>query len=1365
MGKSEKKLGAHSTFKYMFLSSSELFNRIAYIATSKQLKPEVQNKLMHEVLVLTCAAGLKGTKDATGNLFAKVDVLCKQKKIKQLDAFDIQKMRHDSNSSTPLSHEDLLYDLRALALFVSKVFETDIPDILTDKIPHSRNPKASIKHVDYRCVRCIVRSVAEETFTAEIAQDANHKILTIDYSEPRFQYLKKILKEGVQVNLIDVTSPPALPCTFVAGQNVEGAFAKPTKGHQSASTKKIVVNGEEVTIPIKYFGSIKECNPDLYDLLRKYQLENRNKTTDAERIMWEIVRNNKLGIHFRRQHAIDDFIADFVCLSLSIIIEVDGSIHEKEENKIDDERRTRILNEKGFIVIRFTNEDIIYNTDAVIKKIQETIYKRINTATTEIEKAKVSALGVSNASANESPLYILPCDKSAGEGGGRGCRFIIVSPDFLLDISSLAACFTQYGHSPLAYTLNRMRPMANSQAILLGNFAGSALDDIINKGDDYDWTETFKTNFREKALEYCTCTDLNQKTSFRQDAKEQVKNIREATDVLFGKWKDKEALPGMPTKEQEQVMHYSREKAILEPSFVCEQLGLQGRIDLMTTDLQLLVEQKSGKNFSVDSQRQGEHGSMLTEAHYVQLLLYYECLSRNFHLPYNAIDGRLLYSRYQMPGGLPRATYYRKLIDAALELRNQIVATEFFIAENGFSKLIPLLQPEALKHKEISDSFWSRWIYPQLSNITTPLQTMSPIVRSYFCHMADFVYREQIASQLGVVEGTGNSTADLWNMPLSEKKETGNIYTGLRIINKEQSSDYNGYDTLTLEVPNQGDDFLPNFRLGDSVYLYPYFEEQEPDVRKSLLFKGSLMEIRSNELVVHLFDGQQNPDIFEEAGKRNIPGEHPILWCIEHSSLGGGASAALRSLHQLISDNTGKRELLLAQREPKANKEISLSKEYHPTYDPIILKALQAQDYFLLVGPPGTGKTSMALQFMVRELTSSLLLMSYTNRAVDEICGMLTDNNIDYIRIGNEYTCDKRYRDHLLDYALKDYSKLDEIKEKILSTQVIVGTTATIQNRSYIFDLKHFDVAIVDEASQILEPNIVGLLTKPDKFILIGDYKQLPAVVQQDDNQSVVDDPELQAIGLQDCRNSLFERLIRIEKMNGRNDFIGVLNRQGRMHPEIAQFPNEEFYFDEHLQPVPLPHQEADKLDYTQPSEDDIDDLLKAHRMLFFPSADCRRPDISDKVNTSEAYIVAQLLRRIHRFYGNKFNASKTVGVIVPYRNQIAMIRKEIETLHIPELLDVSIDTVERYQGSQRDVIIYSFTIQNLYQLDFLTSNCFEENGRIIDRKLNVAITRARKQMLITGNKSVLKNNQLFKKLIESIPAAPVLYRKPTEVL
>ena len=128
---------------------------------------------------------------------------------------------------------------------------------------------------------------------------------------------------------------------------------------------------------------------------------------------------------------------------------------------------------------------------------------------------------------------------------------------------------------------------------------------------------------------------------------------------------------------------------------------------------------------------------------------------------------------------------------------------------------------------------------------------------------------------------------------------------------------------------------------------------------------------------------------------------------------------------------------------------------------------------------------------------------------------------------------------------------------------------------------------------------------------------------------------------------------------------------------------------------------------------------------------------------------MACLLSRIHRFYGDRFDTQRTVGVIVPYRNQIAMIRREIEQLGIPALHDISIDTVERYQGSQRDVIIYSFTIQCLYQLDFLTGNCFEEDGRIIDRKLNVAITRARKQMIMTGNTSTLSHNLVFSRLVE----------------
>ena len=95
------------------------------------------------------------------------------------------------------------------------------------------------------------------------------------------------------------------------------------------------------------------------------------------------------------------------------------------------------------------------------------------------------------------------------------------------------------------------------------------------------------------------------------------------------------------------------------------------------------------------------------------------------------------------------------------------------------------------------------------------------------------------------------------------------------------------------------------------------------------------------------------------------------------------------------------------------------------------------------------------------------------------------------------------------------------------------------------------------------------------------------------------------------------------------------------------------------------------------------------------------------------------------------------------------MIRREIEKMGIADLEKISIDTVERYQGSQRDVIIYSFTIQQRYQLDFLTANVFEENGHTIDRKLNVALTRARKQLVLVGNPSILAENVVFKRIID----------------
>ena len=1120
----------------------ELFTRIADILTAPS---EAQARIMHETLVIACYEGLKETKHGFGNLSSQVEALCRLHHIAPKDVVAIHKMRRHSNSAAPILPDDIAYDCRALALFVSAVFQEAIPDTLVGKLPTHGRITENIQITNYRYIRCIVRAWDEQTIqVAVINQDSSEELLTVDYMNTAeyvdFSYLRSLLREGMQLNLLDCT----------------------------VTRKKVIP------------------------------------------------------------------------------------------------------------------------------------------------------------------------------------RLIVVEPDYLVDISSIANCFESYGHHPLLFTVKRMGERPNNKHIVLGNFAGSALDDIINHPTDYTIKDTFRSNFREKALDFATCPDFNA-VEFKQAAEQQVANIQEIVNELF--------------------QSFEREKAILEPSFVCERLGLQGRIDLMTTDLKLLVEQKSGKNIFIERQYKNPHGSLHVEKHYVQLLLYYGILQYNFQLNPKDAHIELMYSKYPLPNGLLEVEPLQKLIREAIKFRNQAVATEYWMAENGFHRLLPLLTPQVLNVEKQNDAFYQRYLLPQLTEVLAPLHQLSELERAYFTRMMTFVIKEQLVSKVGAQEGVGNSNADLWNMPLAEKKDTGNIYTGLTITDKSCSSSFNGYDTITLNVPQQGIDFLPNFRRGDMVYLYAYKKNEEPDVRKSILFKGSLQEIHTSSIVVHLNDGQQNPNL--------IAGE---CFALEHAGSDIGGTSAIRSLYTFITSDVERRQLLLGQRAPRADKSLVLSRSYHPDYDEIILKAKQAQDYFLLIGPPGTGKTSQALQYLVREQLaekpkiqstkpndqspkvngqSSILLLAYTNRAVDEICNMLSEHELDYIRIGNEYSCDPKYSDHLLQEVLDENTTLNSIKSTLSEAQIIVATTSTMNSRSALFNIKHFDLVIIDEASQILEPNIVGILTARqeegraiDRFILVGDHKQQPAVVQQQGEADVENTASvLENIHLSSCANSLFERLILTERTAGRTDFIGTLHKQGRMHPDIADFANRKFYAKEQLECVPLAHQLETELAYNEESEDALDNMLKAHRMIFIPSMPCKQLNISEKVNTDEARIIADLLRRLFRQMSKNFNPQKSVGVIVPYRNQIAMIRKEIERLEIPALEGISIDTVERYQGSQRDVILYSFTIQSRYQLDFLTANTFYEEGQPIDRKLNVAITRARKQLILTGNESTLRQNQLFAELIDYI--------------
>ncbi|MCC1484223.1 DUF559 domain-containing protein [Winogradskyella immobilis] len=112
------------------------------------------------------------------------------------------------------------------------------------------------------------------------------------------------------------------------------------------------------------------ARPSTYNLMKQFQHENKKNSTESERILWEVLRAKKIGYKFRRQHIIDEFIVDFICLEKNLIIEVDGDYHNTKEQQQIDELRTIILNEIGFNVIRFKNSQVIGNIDNVLNQIE-----------------------------------------------------------------------------------------------------------------------------------------------------------------------------------------------------------------------------------------------------------------------------------------------------------------------------------------------------------------------------------------------------------------------------------------------------------------------------------------------------------------------------------------------------------------------------------------------------------------------------------------------------------------------------------------------------------------------------------------------------------------------------------------------------------------------------------------------------------------------------------------------------------------------------------------------------------------------------------------------------------------------------------
>ncbi len=443
-------------------------------------------------------------------------------------------------------------------------------------------------------------------------------------------------------------------------------------------------------------------------------------------------------------------------------------------------------------------------------------------------------------------------------------------------------------------------------------------------------------------------------------------------------------------------------------------------------------------------------------------------------------------------------------------------------------------------------------------------------------------------------------------------------------------------------------------------------------------------------------------------------------------------------------------------------------------------RALAARDYLLIQGPPGTGKTSVVAEIVRQAVARGerVLLAAFTNQAVDNALRRMVSVGVDdFVRLGHalsvapdiqpyrlmertrkrlavtasEYTgdgdqCDQPNWTERTDQANGVLRSLDEragvpvadaprettpitpadLRETLLRARVVAATAATWSAERYddVGEPLRFDLAIVDEASQLTIPAVLGALRFARRFILVGDERQLPPLVMSAE------------AGERGLKRSLFGDLL--EQWG---DLASVaLRRQYRMLPTICAFPSQAFYdgalyADETVSDRPLAFQ--------YDPADPLALILDPQKPVIFvdtPASDAGGVSMN-KVNKAQALAA----RRIVLAMRAGGVAAERIGVIAPFRAQVAEIRQQLAAYGETQ---IAVDTVDRFQGGEREVILFSFggpaptgaTGARSYGADFLAD----------PHRLNVALTRAQRKLILLGDRQRLAQIPLLASLINS---------------
>ena len=391
-----------------------------------------------------------------------------------------------------------------------------------------------------------------------------------------------------------------------------------------------------------------------------------------------------------------------------------------------------------------------------------------------------------------------------------------------------------------------------------------------------------------------------------------------------------------------------------------------------------------------------------------------------------------------------------------------------------------------------------------------------------------------------------------------------------------------------------------------------------------------------------------------------------------------------------------------------------INKSLDPYQKKAVKRAVNCNDFFLIHGPFGTGKTTTIIELILQEtnLNHKLLVCSESNTAIDNILKKLRQTNINFTRVGTSNKIPNYLQQYTLDYKINNQitgksitnEERQQIEKEILENSQVILTTNSSAGSIILSDIQ-FHIAIIDEASQATIPSTLIPINKAEKFILIGDHKQLPPVVSSNNTKYL--------------SKSLFEELI--EKYPQQSQELLI---QYRMNEILMTFPNKKFY--------------GNKLKCSKLSKDNymttvLEKYDSSSPLIFIDTSKYENNkefslDSHSYKNNLESEIVLEI---INMYLDKKINP-QDIGVISPYSKQVRLIKEKAK--------NISVKSVDGFQGGEKDIIIISLVRSNE-----------EKNIGFLDdmRRLNVSLTRAKKKLIVIGNKETLQSNNDYKEFIE----------------